>query len=98
MSLPVFNTPIRELSMMQTQWSSQLNPVLANPMTNASILKNISLVVGTNTINHLLGETQQGWCITDINAPATIYRSMPLNDKTLTLTSSAVCIVSICVF
>lgn len=84
--------------LMQTKWASQLNPVLANPATNASILKNVPLIAGINVINHLLGETLQGWIVTDINATCTIFRSAPKNDLTLTLTVSAPAIADILVF
>jgi hypothetical protein len=56
------------------------------------------LINGTTIINHGLGKMQQGWFIVDINGAATIYRSQPLNDKTLILNSSAAVIVSIGVF
>lgn len=94
MQLPINLTA----SLQTTRWKSLLDPILANPLNNVSILKNVSLVTGTNTINHLLGRTQQGWFLTDIDAAATIYRSAAFNDKTLTLTSSANCVVSIGVF
>ena len=84
--------------LMQNKWSSQLNPVLANPLTNPTILKNIALVSGANVINHKLGQMQQGWFVTDINASATVYRSAPFNDLTLTLTASAPCTISLGVF
>jgi hypothetical protein len=84
--------------MMQTQWSGQLNPVLKNPLTNPIVLTNVVLNSGTNIINHKLGVKQQGWYISDINASATIYRSAPFNDLTLTLTSSAAATVNIVVF
>lgn len=83
---------------MQTKWASQLNPVLANPMNSVSILKEISLVIGDNEFNHLLGKKMQGWMILDIDAASTIYRSAPFNALTLTLNSSAVCNVNIGVF
>ncbi len=98
MALPLFQTNIRELSMLETQWKSQIDPILANPLNNPSILKNISLINGATVINHLLGKTQQGWAIIDVNAAATIYRSAAFNDLTLTLTSSAACIVNLMVF
>lgn len=82
----------------QTRWKSQLDPIIANPITNPRILKNISLASGNTTINHGLDQTQQGWYITDINGAATIYRSQPFNNKTLTLTSSAAVTVDIGVF
>lgn len=86
------------LDLMQTQWASQLNPLLSNPLNSANILKNVKLSVGPNVINHLLGKTMQGWTLVDIDGAATIYRSAPLNDKTLTLTSSAAVTVNIEVF
>jgi len=81
-----------------TKWSSVINPVLANPLNNVSILQNVVLKSGTNVINHLLGQVQQGWFLVDINGAATVYRSAPFNDKTLTLTSNAAVTVSIGVF
>jgi hypothetical protein len=98
MALPTFKDPNTNLMLMQSSWASQLNPVLKNPLTNPSLLSGISLVSGTNVINHHLGSTPVGWFITDTNAAATIYRSQPFNSTTLTLTSSAPCVVSLAVF
>lgn len=98
MALPIFQTPDRNLSMLQTQWASQLNPVLANPTTNLSILKDIVLKAGTNVINHKLGQKMQGWFLTDIQGPAVIYRNAELNNLTLSLSCSAPVTVSIGVF
>lgn len=83
---------------MENKWKSIIDPVLSNPMTNMGILKNVSLVIGNNVINHLLGQIQQGWIITDIQGVSEIYRSAPFNNLTLTLNSSAVVTVSIGVF
>lgn len=80
------------------RWASQLNPLLQNPLSSASFLENVSLTMGANTLNHMLGRQMQGWFITDINAAVTIYRSAPLNNLTLTLTASGPAIVSIGVF
>lgn len=98
MALPLQQTDNKDLSLLQTKWKSQIDPVLANPATDMSILKDVKLVSGVNVINHLLGKTQQGWIITDIQAAATIYRSAPFNNLTLTLTSSANTTVNIGVF
>ena len=98
MALPIFKDENTPFQMMQSKWASELNPIIANPMTNMQILKNISLVSGTNVINHRLGQTQQGWLLTDIQGAASIYRSAPFNNLTLTLTSSAAVTVSIGVF
>ncbi len=98
MTLPIQKDPNTNLMLMQNRWSSQLNPLLANPLNDVSILKNVSLVAGTNVINHLLGKVQQGWFLTDIQGAATIYRSAAFNGLTLTLTSSAPVICNIGVF
>lgn len=71
------------------KWAAELNPVLANPMTNMAILKNVVLASGNNTIPHLLQQNQQGWVILDIQGAATIYRNGAFNDTYLYLHSSA---------
>lgn len=86
------------LSMMQTKWKAQLDPVLSNPFCSANILENINLKSGVNVINHLLGRVQQGWFLVDKQAASDIYRSAPFNNLTLTLTSTADVTVSIGVF
>jgi hypothetical protein len=96
--LPLIQAKDQSMNLQLTRWKSLVDPVLANPMTNPSILKNVSLVVGDNVVNHKLGRMQQGWMIVDVDAPATIYRSAALNSTTLTLNSDAACVVSIAVF
>lgn len=98
MALPIFQTSNKDLMLMQTKWAGELNPVLRNPLTNASQLTGIVLITGVNVINHLLGQQMQGWYITDINTGASIYRSAPFNNLTLTLTSSAPATVNLVVF
>ena len=91
--------PVRlPLEQMQVKWKSELDPILSIPLLKGLQLKNIELIAGTNVINTLLGRLQQGFIITDIDAPATIYRSQPFNSLTLTLTSSAACNVSLLVY
>lgn len=96
--LPLFKTNDRILSQLQTQWAAILNVLIGNPSLQCNILSNVSLKNGVTVINHLLGRTQQGWRIVDINGSASIYRSQPFNDKTLTLTSNAAVTVSLEVF
>lgn len=83
---------------MQTRWASIINPFLANPILSVQTLQAVSLINGVTTINHKLGQVQQGWFIIDINGAATVYRSQPFNDKTLVLTSNAAVTVNIGVF
>lgn len=83
---------------MLTKWSSILNPLLKKVLPQGLLLSNVALANGDTTINHLLSRQMIGWFLTDIDGAAQIYRSQPLNDKTLTLTSSAAVTVSIWVF
>lgn len=100
MQLPYIQTE-GVLTMIQTKWRSILNPFLANPSLQSIILKDIALINGTTTINHLLGRTLTGWRIIRINAAATIYDKQATNqspDLTLVLVSNAACTVSLEVF
>ena len=98
MALNVFKSQDQTLMLLQKQWTSQLNPLLAVSLTQGSLLPNIKLINGINTFNHYLGRQMNGWMIADQNAAASIFRSAPLNSQTLTLTSNAVVTVSLWVF
>ncbi len=86
------------LDLMQDRWASQLNPLLSNQLTQGLLLKDQFLVNGMTVINHRLGRQMVGWFVTDISGAAAIYRSAPLDDKTLTLTSDAPVLASLWVF
>lgn len=86
------------LDMMQNAWARFLNPWLKNPFSSGVYLKDLSLVSGSNVINHKLGRAPQGWIIIDIQAAQTLYRSAAFNDLTLTLTASGNVIASLYVF
>lgn len=86
------------LDALQNTWATVIEPVLALPPNQGILLKNIHLINGVTVINHLLQRTQQGYMITDQDAAATIYRSQPLNNLTLTLTSNASVNVSLWVY
>lgn len=98
MSLPIFITSDKNISLLQTNWASQLNPLLNNPMSKGNFLTAIALINGATVINHLLSRMQQGWFITDVNGAASIYRSQPFNSTTLTLTSNAIVTVNLFVY
>lgn len=83
---------------MQTRWKALLDPFLANRIAGSSILPNVQLANGTTVVNHKLGRTMQGWFLVDVQGAATIFRSQPFNNLTLTLTSNAAVTVSIGVF
>ena len=87
--------------MAQTQWATQLDPIISNPLTSSIILKNVSLAAGTNVINHKLGRTLQGWNPTRVRAAATIYDLQDTNQTpqlTLVLVASAPVIIDLAVF
>jgi hypothetical protein len=92
------NLPLRlSLQQTQTQWSALLNPVLVNILLNGHLIK-AHLINGVTVVNHGLGSNMNGWIISDQDGAAQIYRSQPLNDKTLTLTSNAAVNVALWVF
>lgn len=101
MALPIFNSDNTILSLLQTNWATQINPVLANPVINGFILKEVQLSSGTNVVNHKLGRKLQGWFIVRQRASATIYDTQDSNSNpslTLFLTASANVTVDIYVF
>lgn len=98
MSLPSFQTDILALSLMQSRWSTELDPLLTNPVLLGNNLKEIHLINGVTIINHRLGRKMQGWVVTDIDGAASIYRSAPFNALTFALTSNAAVTVNIYVF
>lgn len=100
-NLPIFQTGDQNLTLIQNKWSSILNPVLSNPGLNSSILSNVQLTTGTNTINHLLGRKLQGWRLVRIRGPVSVYDdqdSNVQNNLTLILISNASCSVDLEVF
>lgn len=98
MQLPLIKNDDQVMQLLQTRWSSILNPVLAEPVLNNLELKQVTLATGVNVINHLLSRTQQGWIVTDITSNVTLFRSQPFNDKTLTLTSSGPAVINLLVY
>lgn len=101
MSLPIYQSDSKEMSMMQTAWASELNPLLSNPMLAGRLLRNVALVSGDNTINHKLGRKLQGWLIVRKRAAADIYDKQDNNtmpDLTLVLNASTAVVVDIYCF
>lgn len=98
MILPIFQDSDQNFMLMQTSWASVINPLLKASLFQGILLPPVLLIDGVNTINHLLSRTQQGWIITDIQGPATIYRSAPFNSQTLILTSNGMVTVTLYVY
>jgi len=82
----------------QTRWASEINPVIGFAPNQGILLKNIELINGVTVINHRLSRQMQGWVLMDIDGPASIHRSQPLNASTLTLTSNSACTIALWVF
>lgn len=100
-SLPQFQNDDQAFQLLQNRWGAILNPVINNPLNSATILPSVTLVSGTNVVNHLLSKRLQGWSIVRINAAATIYDQQDNNttpNRTLVLVASAPCVVDLVVF
>ncbi len=83
------------------KWAARLNPLLANPLVNGSVLSNQVLKSGDNVINHGLGRTLQGYFVILNNAAVTFYDKQATNsmpDLTLVLVASGAATVSLYVF
>jgi hypothetical protein len=94
MSLPL----LKSFDLLQNQWKSILDPIVANPIVQGAQLTGIQLNAGQNTVPHKLGRTQQGWIITDIGAVSSIFRTGDFNASNMVLTASAACTVAIWVY
>lgn len=84
--------------MMLTLWGAQLNPLLANPMMQGVAINSVVLSTTPKEIPTTLNRMQLGWFITDINGAATVYRSQPFTNNTLTLVASATVTVNLWCF
>jgi len=100
-SLPLWKTDSKDITLLQSTWAKQLNPVIAQPMSQGNFLTSIDLAIGDNTIPHGLNRTLQGWIIVRIGGASTIYDKQASNStpaSTLVLNSSAAVTVNIFVF
>ena len=92
------------LPLMQTSWSSMLNPILNLPIINGVLIKNVSLIAANNPtqVNHRLGRKLVGWQLSrQRNVPAQVYDTQDSNtipDLTLLLNTTADIVVDIWCF
>lgn len=100
--LPNFQNDDRDFQLLQSSWIGILNPVITNVINNASLLTNVNLSIGVNSINHKLGRKLTGWYIVRMrNIHANVFDqqdSNALSDKTLILNSDAAVSVDLVVF
>lgn len=97
-SVPTLQSPDRIVNKIQDNIVPTLNKLLDNAIVQGRFLSNVSILSGSNVIPHGLGRTLQGWIVTDVNQPVTLYRSANLNAQNLTLTSSGTASVNLYVF
>lgn len=102
MSLPIYTSQSDPTLMtMETNWAAMLNPVISSPIATPTLLKNISLSAGKNTINHTLGSTLQGWIIVQQHSQASIWDNQntnPLPAQTLILMATSAVTINLLVF
>jgi hypothetical protein len=101
MALPIYQSDSPQMSLMQTAWAQQLNPLIGNPLNNGVLLKSVSLINGTTQVNHKLGRKLVGYIVTRQRAAASIHDSQDTNSMpalTLSLVSNADVTVDLWVF
>lgn len=87
------------LDLMQTRWGAILNPLLGSALTQGQQITGINLIANTpKTIQIPLERVVQGWFPVDMDAFAIVKRTLPFNDRSLTLEANATCNISIWVF
>lgn len=97
----LINTSDSDLNLVQQNLVRTLNPIYNTQTLGGTILQNIPLKAGANSINHKLGRNLVGWQLTRIRAASTIFDTQDTNktpDLTLNLNSSADVIVDLYVF
>lgn len=101
MSLPIFQSDHPVMMLMQTQWATQLDKLLNNPILGGNLIFDVDMAIGTNVINHKLGRKLQGWIVIGQDATASFYDNQATNSMpnlTLNLVSSAVVTINLYVF
>lgn len=99
--LPIMQTDDQDMHLMQTRWASIINPVIGAPILQGQLLRSVNLITGDNVINHGLGRNLQGWVVTRLRAPSSLYDTQDSNSMpqlTLNLNSSAPCVADLWVF
>lgn len=94
-------TKDQDLNSVQDNLINVLNPVFNTPILNGTLLQNVSLVVGQNTIEHRLGRKLVGWMVTRQRSFAEIYDNQdanPLPTRTLFIVTGNDVIVDLYVF
>lgn len=99
--LPIQQTEDRQLNTLQQQWSAALTPFLSLPLSTPSILTNVTLSAGLNTVSHGLGRTLIGWYPVRVRSNSALWDSQDTNSnpsKTLLLNATSAVVVDLVVF
>lgn len=94
-------TDNREVNQLQSNIISSLMPLLQNPIVDGRVITNVSLDVGSNTINHGLNRNLTGWFIIRKRSTSDIYDDQDNNKnpgQTLVLISSVKVSIDLYVF
>lgn len=102
MSIPIINNGDRNFNQLQLNINSALSPIQSNPVVNGILVQNVALNIGSNVVNHGLGQTLTGWFITRMrDAYSQVYDTQSSNNnpsQTLFLNSSVKVTVDVFVF
>lgn len=91
----------KDFSLLQTTWSALIDPILGRRQNQSNILDAVSLIAGSNVVNHKLGRKLAGWKVVLQGAEASLYDLQATNttpELTLVLITDNPVIVSIEVF
>lgn len=89
------------LSRIQDNVSRVVNRIVESHVLDGVLLRNVSLTIGDNTINHTLGRSLTGWMLTRTRGASTVYDKQDTNllpARTLVLNASAAVVVDIYAF
>jgi hypothetical protein len=91
------NTADRDLQLIQSNIENAISQVISSALLNGRLINDISLVSGSNKVEHKLNRVPQGYIITEQNASTIVYASAK-DDKFISLESSVTCKVSLWIF
>lgn len=101
LSIAKVQTTDRLVNQLQNNIIDSLKPLTSNAQNQGSILTNVALVIGVNSISHGLGEPLTGWTIIRQRSAGSVYDmqdSNPTPQTTLVLVASVAVNVNIYVF
>lgn len=86
------------LDRIQDAIAGVLNPLAINPSLQRSILSNVALVVGMNSVPHLLFRLPLGWNISRLRSDSLVWETKDFDAKFLYLSVTTPVVVDIEVF